>query len=241
MSIQPHILVTSNQVSEKAIVCGEPDRVNRIAAHLLDVEYLADNREFRLVRGYYKDTIVTICSTGIGAPSAIIALEELHQCGVKQLIRIGSIGALQSQIAIGDVIIAEAAVRDDGGSTSYVKSSFPACANHRLVGKLKEYCEHKNIVAHSGIVRSHDSFYTDQEQEICRYWHRQGVLGADMETAALLTVGRIRQLEVAAILTNVVLFEQDVKEGVNDYVAKSKVSAQGEQYAILAALNALCY
>ena len=240
MSIQPHILVAPHQVSEKAVVCGEPNRVNRIAAHLTDVESLADNREFRLMRGRYGDTTVTVCSTGIGAPSAIIALEELYQCGVKQLIRIGSAGALQPQIAIGDVIIAEAAVRDDGGSASYVKPGFPACANHRLVGKLQAYCAQQHICAHSGVVRSHDSFYTDQEQELCHYWHRQGVLGADMETAALFTVGRLRQLEVAAILANVVLFEQDVKAGVNDYVAASKASAQGEQHAILAALNALC-
>lgn len=240
MSIQPHILVAPHQVSDKAIVCGEPARVNRIASLLTEVEFLAENREFRLMRGRYGQILITVCSTGIGAPSALIALEELHQCGVKQLIRIGSAGALQPHIAIGDVIIAEAAVRDDGGSASYVKPSFPAYANHRLVAKLQEYCVQHRISTHSGVVRSHDSFYTDQEQDLCNYWHRQGVFGADMETAALFTVGRLRELEVAAILTNVVLFEQDVKAGVNDYVAASQACAQGERHAILAALNALC-
>ena len=68
-----------------------------------------------------------------------------------------------------------------------------------------------------GLVRSHDSFYRDDEQEVCRYWHARGVLGADMETASLLTVGRLRKVRVAAVLCNVVLFEQDVQDGVNEY------------------------
>ncbi|MCW8330007.1 nucleoside phosphorylase [Photobacterium sp. SDRW27] len=239
MSKQPHILVEPHQVSDKVIVCGEPDRVNRIAEHLSDVEFLAENREFRLVRGLYNQSWVTVCSTGIGAASALIALEELQQCGMKQMVRVGSAGALQNAIALGDIIIAEAAVRDEGGSNSYVKNAFPACSDTSLVNGLNEYCDQQQISFHSGVVRSHDSFYTDEEQEICRYWHQKGVLGADMETSALLTVGRLRGVKVAAILTNVVLFEQDVQQGVTDYVAESAATMQGERHAILAALHAL--
>lgn len=239
MGKQPHILVDAEDVSERVIVCGEPDRVNRIAGYLTDVKPLSDNREFRLIRGQYNGKLVTICSTGIGSPSAIIALEELKQCGVKKIIRVGSAGSLQPNIALGDVIIAEAAVRDEGGSKSYVSSSFPAYASLRLTLGLVNYCADNKVRFHQGVVRSHDSFYTDDEDAICHYWHNKGVLAADMETSALLTVGWLRNLEVASILTNVVLYQQDVKEGVADYVSANDVMAQGEAKATKAALFAL--
>lgn len=239
MSKQPHLLVEPHHISDKVIVCGEPDRVNRIAAHLSEVECLAENREFRLMRGIYNNTAITVCSTGIGAASALIALEELRLCGATHIVRVGSAGALQPHIGLGDLIIAEAAVRDEGGSNSYVPAAFPAYSDIRLLNGLHAYCEQAGIAAHGGVVRSHDSFYTDDEQAICQFWHKKGVLGADMETAALLTVGRLRGLKVAAVLANVVLFEQDVKEGVADYVAESETTSHGERNAILAALHAL--
>ncbi|MGF1685641.1 nucleoside phosphorylase [Photobacterium japonica] len=239
MSKQPHLLVEPHQITDKVIVCGEPDRVNRIAEHLTDVECLAENREFRLMRGQYQGTPITVCSTGIGAASALIALEELRLCGATHLVRVGSAGALQHHIGLGELIIAEAAVRDEGGSNSYVPAAFPAYSDTSLINGLQAYCAHAAITAHAGVVRSHDSFYTDEEQQICQFWHKKGVLGADMETAALLTVGRLRGMKVATILTNVVRFEQDVQEGVADYVAESEATSQGERHAILAALHAL--
>jgi uridine phosphorylase len=88
-------------------------------------------------------------------------------------------------------------------------------------------------------VRSHDSFYRDDEQAVCRYWHERGVLGADMETASLLTVGRLRRVRVAAVLCNVVAFEQDVQQGVSDYASSQAAMMAGERLAIAAALHAL--
>lgn len=104
---QPHIAVGIADVSEKVIVCGEPDRVDRIATLLDNSEQLANNREYRVVSGDYQGQKITVCSTGIGAPSAIIALEELAMCGAKYLIRVGSAGALQSHIQLGELIVAE--------------------------------------------------------------------------------------------------------------------------------------
>ena len=239
MDKQPHILATKQDVSERVIVCGDPRRVDRIAECLTNITLIADNREFRLINGYYNGLLITVCSTGIGSPSAIIALEELKQCGAKKIIRVGSAGALQSNIALGDVIIAEAAVRDEGGSQSYVSSSFPAYANFTLVSHLNKYCNKLSHPYHQGIVRSHDSFYIDDEEEICLYWSKRGVLGADMETSALLTLGRLRGVEVASILTNVVLYKQDVKDGINDYVSANDIMTSGEQFSIQAALFAL--
>ncbi len=236
---QPHIQVAPGALCERVIVCGEPNRVNRIAAHLSDAVLLADNREYRVMKGRYEGVEIAVCSTGIGAPSAIIALEELRQCGVTHMVRVGSAGALQPEIALGDLIIAEAAVRDDGGSKAYVDAAYPAVADLGLTQRLIAHCNAHGVVHHCGIVRSHDSFYTDQEAALCAHWHGKGVLGADMETAALMTLGRLRKVKVAAVLTNVVRYQQDVKAGVTEYVNADKAMAEGEVRAIKAALYAL--
>lgn len=240
MSKQPHIAVSAEQVSDRVIVCGEPDRVNRIAALLEQPELLAENREYRVMSGQYQGYTITVCSTGIGAPSAIIALEELAQCGARYMVRVGSAGALQGDIGLGELIVAEAAVRDEGGSKAYVASEFPAVANHHLVTSIESYIKQHQYPAHFGIVRSHDSFYTDGEEQLCHYWNKKGVLGADMETSALLTVGKLRGLQVASVLNNVVLYQQDVQDGINQYANADEVMMQGEMMAAKAALYALC-
>ena len=240
MSVQPHIAVSAEQVSERVIVCGEPDRVNRIVALLERPELLADSREYRVMNGQYQGQPITVCSTGIGAPSAIIALEELAQCGAKYMVRVGSAGALQANIGLGELIVAEAAVRDEGGSKAYVASEFPAVASHQLVAGISSYLKQRQYPSYAGIVRSHDSFYTDGEDQLCQYWNKNGVLGADMETSALLTVGRLRGLQVASVLNNVVLYQQDVQDGVNQYASADEVMMKGEMMAAEAALYALC-
>jgi len=240
MNKQPHICVDNSQVSNKVIVCGEPDRVNRIASLLDQTELIAENREYRLINGHYKGQKLTICSTGIGAPSMIIALEELRSCGAKYIIRVGSAGALQPNIALGDLILVEAAVRSEGGSRAYIESGFPAVSDLDLLMSLRKNLDNNGHRFHSGIIRSNDSFYTDEENDLCKYWSQKGVLGADMETSALLTVGRIRGLKVASLLNNVVLYQQDVKEGINEYVDSNESMMKGEISAFKAALNTLC-
>ncbi len=237
---QPHIAVGIADVSEKVIVCGEPDRVNRIATLLDNSEQLANNREYRVVSGDYQGQKITVCSTGIGAPSAIIALEELALCGAKYLIRVGSAGALQSYIQLGELIVAEGAVRDEGGSKAYITDTYPAVASRALTTGIEGYLRQHNYPTHYGIVRSHDSFYTDDEDTLCKHWNRKGVLGADMETSALFTVGRLRGLQVASILNNVVLYQQDVQEGVSEYANANDTMQKGELMAAKAALSALC-
>ncbi|PTO51135.1 uridine phosphorylase [Vibrio splendidus] len=239
MAKQPHIGVDETQIAPLVIVCGEPDRANRIASLLEDVEMVSENREYRIFTGAYQGKAISVCSTGIGAPSMIIAVEELKFCGVTHIVRVGSAGAMQSHIRLGELIIAEGAVRDEGGSTAYVKPSYPAYASFSLLKELDKFLQQQITPYYLGTVRSHDSFYTDDEQALCQYWNGKGILGADMETSALFTVGRLRGLNVASILNNVVLYEQDVKEGVGQYVDEAEAMMQGERLASLAALEAL--
>ncbi|QNE02507.1 nucleoside phosphorylase [Vibrio vulnificus] len=239
MSKQPHLCVDETQVAERVIVCGEPDRANRIAALLENAELIAENREYRLFNGEFQGKAITVCSTGIGAPSMIIAVEELKQCGAKYIIRVGSAGAMQPNIALGELIVAEGAVRDEGGSKAYIDVAYPAYASFSLLKGLDGYLQMQTVPYHMGVVRSHDSFYTDDEETLCQYWNKKGILGADMETSALFTVGRLRGLHVASVLNNVVRYQQDVKEGVSQYVNDDDAMMAGEKRASLAALTAL--
>nr|WP_237468676.1 nucleoside phosphorylase [Vibrio stylophorae] len=237
--MMPHLAVTPDDIPALAIVCGEPNRVNRLAVLLEQPKLIAENREYRIMRGTFAGQPVVICSTGIGAPSALIALEELRQCGVEKIIRVGSAGALQPNINLGELVVVEAAVRDDGGSKAYVDAAYPASADPSLQLALAKACQQIEQSYHCGIVRSHDSFYTDQEDQLCEFWHQKGVLAADMETAALLTVGRLRGLKMGAILNNVVLYQADVQEGVSQYVDADTLLMNAEKQAGRAALIAL--
>lgn len=236
---QPHINCDENDIHERVIVCGDPARVERIALLGTSPRHISTNREFTVYETTFNHLPVTICSTGIGGVSALIALEELVKCGAQAIIRVGSAGALQPEIKLGELIIAEGAVRHDGASKAYIETSYPAIADIGLTSKLIQYLNSQQISHVTGLVRSHDSFYTEQEEQICAYWSKHGVLGADMETSALLTLGRLRGIKVAAILCNVVEYQADLESSIADYKDSDQLLAQSETNASSAALAAL--
>ena len=236
--LQPHIQLDAVN-ARCAILPGDPARLDRIATELTDVSELAYNREFRTLCGMYEGMPVIACSTGIGGSSASIAIEELHNLGVDTMIRIGSCGALQKGIGLGDLIFAEGAVRDEGTSRAYADIRFPAVPNHRLLEECIRKAEEMMWTYHTGIVHSHESFYIDTNAEEEAMWSRYGVLGADMETAALFTVGRLRRIRTASILNNVVLYGTDTSESIGSYADGAALTAEGERREIITALSAL--
>jgi len=236
---QPHILCSESDVSSYVLMAGDPQRVLRVAQHLDQWEEIAYNREFRSGKGFYKGVPVTVISTGIGGPSMVIALEELISCGAEYFIRIGSCGASQRDIAIGDLVIATGTVREDGASQMYIGKEYPAVADFSLLTALVNSCHKLQYKYHIGITRSHDSFYIDDEAELMIKANKNGVLASDMETATLFTVASLRGVRAASILNNVVLFEGDLKEGISDYADESEDRASlGEKREIEAALEA---
>ncbi len=236
---QPHIQCKREDVAKMVMLPGDPARVDRVAKYLDEYEEIAFNREFKSIKGKYKGMDVTVISTGIGGASACIALEELVACGGEYFIRIGSLGAYQQNIAIGDLVIAEGAVREDGASKMYIEENYPAVSNSEIVENLKKMALELNYPHHLGIVRSHDSFYIDNENEVIEYWSKKGVLGGDMETATLLTLGRLRGVKVGSILNNVVLYKEDVKDGINSYVGLENMAEEGEKREIILALETM--
>lgn len=237
-AIQPHIRLGEGLGIRYALLPGDPARVARAAESLKEAEELAHNREYRSIRGRYKGVPVLVLSTGIGGASMAIAVEELCRIGITAAIRIGSCGSLQPGIGQGELILVSAAVRDDGASKAYAPNEFPAAADLDLLSLCRRAAHEGKFPHRVGLARSHDSFYTDREEEICRYWSKMGVLGADMETAALYTVAALRGIKAASILNNVVLWEGDTAEGIDQYVSGEGLCAQGERAEILTALDA---
>ena len=237
--LQPHIRLDQNHGAVCALLPGDPARLDRIKTFLSDVNELAYNREYRSLVGSYQGIRVLAVSTGIGGASAGIAVEELHNLGVQNMIRIGSCGALQPQVKIGDLILVNGAVRDDGASKTYIDPIFPAVPDSELLFACVRAAKARAYRFHTGIARSHDSFYTDRETEIDSYWSKRGVLGADMETAALYTIGFLRGIRTMSILNNVVAFETDTLDAIGSYVDGERAAMQGEEHEILVALEAL--
>lgn len=234
---QPHILCSESDVEKMVMLPGDPERVLRVAGFLDTWEEIAYNREFRTIKGTYKGMPITVTSTGIGGASATIALEELIACGAKYFIRIGSAGACQPQIDIGDLIISTGAVREEGASRMYVSENYPAVACFNLVRVIADTSKELGYKTFMGITRSHDSFYIDDELERMKLWNSKKVLGSDMETSAIYTIGSLREVSVASILNNVVRYEDDVKDGINDYVEDDNKAAEGEKKEIILALE----
>jgi uridine phosphorylase len=135
---QPHLLVEEGDLADIALVPGDPGRVDRIADHCENTETVAQNREYKLVNASYGGRQLTICSTGIGAPSAAIAAEELHAVGVETLVRVGTCGALQSDIEIGDMVVATGAAKDEGTTRRYEAETVPAVASYDVLSALVE-------------------------------------------------------------------------------------------------------
>ena len=235
--LQPHIQL-ENMGIRCAILPGDPARVDRIAQQLENPQELTFNREYRSLRGAYQGLPILAMSTGMGGASMAIAVEELKNIGITHIIRIGSCGALQEGIGLGDLILVNAAVRDDGASRTYVPEQYPAVADTGLLLACMESAKERGFHHHVGLARSHDSFYIDNEEEVSAAWSKRGVLGSDMETAALFTVARLRGLKAASILNNVVIWGEDTGESIGSYADGDDLTAKGERDEITVALDA---
>lgn len=239
MEMQPHIQLPSDLAIDKVLLPGDPARVNRVKKWLDSPEELVFNREYKSVIGSYKGSRVLVLSTGMGGPSTGIAVEELANIGVKYAIRIGSCGALQTEMQLGDLLIATGAVRDEGTTKAYIEETYPAVPDFQLLSHIKQALDTKQYPCHFGLARSHDSFYTDKEAAIDAYWSKIGVLGADMETASLFIIGRLRGVQTASILNVVVAADSDLESGVNEFVNAGEKVMEGENHQIEVALEAL--
>ncbi|QZP37571.1 nucleoside phosphorylase [Halobaculum magnesiiphilum] len=200
MANQPHLLVDEGDVHEIALIPGNPDRVDRIADHCDESELVAENREYRIVNATYDGVDLTICSTGIGCPSAAIAIEELHNVGVETVIRVGTCGGLQTDVEIGDMVVATGSAKEEGTSKRYESETYPAVPDYDTLTALVDAAEANDEEVHVGPIVSDDAFYNESDEYVDD-WEEAGLLAIEMEASAVFSLARRRGMNAGAICT----------------------------------------
>lgn len=206
---QYHIGLNVGDVGEYVIMPGDPKRCAKIAEYFEDAKLVADRREYTTYTGFLNGVKVSVTSTGIGGPSASIALEELVNIGAKTFIRVGTCGGIQTDVEGGDIVIATGAIRMEGTTREYAPIEFPAVANLDVVNSLVQAAKNLGHEYHTGVVQCKDSFYGQHSPEEMpvnyellnkwEAWKRMGCLASEMESAALFIVGSFLRVKVGSV------------------------------------------
>jgi uridine phosphorylase len=205
-----HVGLAPGEVGGYVLMPGDPFRTALIAPYLDGAEEKAFSREYRTFTGTLAGVPVSTCSSGIGGPSAAIAVEELGELGAHTFLRVGTCGAAQPGMRLGELVIATGSVRSEGTPNGYVPLEYPAIASLDVVTSVREAADAAGVKAHLGIIRSVDALYSDllparmpRREELEReleVWARAGVVANDMESATILVVASIRRLRAGVIL-----------------------------------------
>ena len=195
---QFHIHCNPGDIGRYCIVPGDPGRVPSIAQYFDGAKQVAYNREYNVWTGYLLGEKVTACSTGIGGPSAAIAMEELHKCVAETFIRTGTCGGIDLKVQSGDIVVATGAIRYEHTSREHAPIEFPAVADFEIASCLAQATRNLGLPLHMGVVQNKDSFYGQHSPEASpvyyelkqkwESWKRLGVKASEMESAALFVV-----------------------------------------------------
>lgn len=197
--LQKHIRCRYGDLARYVLVPGDLGRARRIAERFDESRLVAENREYILYTGSYKGIPVSVCSTGIGGPSASIAVEELIKIGADTFIRVGSAGARQPDIPIGEVIVVTGAYRGEGTSADYVPLPYPALADLDVTQALCNAARKKGITLRRGISYTRDAYYV-KDEELSRRLTEAGVVCSEQECATIFVVASIRGVRAGAIV-----------------------------------------
>lgn len=214
--IRFHLKIRNGDVGRYVILPGDPGRVPLIAKYLDNAEQIACNREYNVYTGYLDGVKVSVCSTGIGGPSAAIAVEELIESGADTFIRVGTSGGINLKVVGGDLLIASAAVRSEGTSHEYIPDGYPAVADFEVTRALKDAGDELSTNedgnrCHVGVVHCKDNFYgeidpnnTGVASKLNAAWEgyvKCGCLTSEMESAAIFSVALLRGVRAGAVMT----------------------------------------
>ena len=205
-----HVGLVEEEVGKYILYPGDPARTAVIAKYLDGAKEVAFSREYRTFTGSLGGVPVSTMSTGMGGPSVAIGVEELRELGVHTFLRVGTCGATQPEIKMGDLVIATGAVRTEGTGDSYVPKEFPAVADYEVVTALLESARELGAPHHLGIIRAVDSLYSDLLPDTMpngpglraelEMWQRAGVIANDMESSTLFVLASVRRLRAGSIL-----------------------------------------
>jgi len=206
-----YLKVKPSECAQHVILVGDPARQSMFASQMQDVSEVASEREFRTLSGAYKGTPISVISVGIGAPSAVLVLEELWELGVKVVLRAGT--GMSLGVPLGDFILAQAATRNEGTSPSYLPMPFPAVPDGDLFLHFHAVLTQEKAPLSSGVILTSDGFYTHMfrhavdgkkperpETILIQEYDRYGIISADMETSALYIAGQYLGLKCLTLL-----------------------------------------
>ena len=222
--VQFHIQCGPGDAGGWCILPGDPGRCQSIAAYFDEPAFVCSNREFTTWTGTLEGERVSAVSTGIGGPSAAIAMEELHQIGVHTFLRVGTCGGIRLDVRSGDVVVATGAVRMEGTSREYAPIEYPAVPDYQVLTALTAAAERLGKSWKAGVVQCKDSFYGQHSpgrmpvsyelEQKWEAWKRLGVLASEMESAALFTVAAARGVRCGSVF-HVIWNQEREKAGLD--------------------------
>ncbi len=205
---QHHIDMKAGDIAPTVLVPGDPGRVEVFAGLMDEAHKMAEKREYVTYTGTKGGVPISCTSGGLGCPPTSIAVEELIRIGAKNIIRIGTCGALQPFLKPGHMIIATGAVRGEHTSEEFISMEYPAVADYRVVRALVDACEQLKIPYHLGIIRTHDAYYMESPQAIGDYksriqpWIDMGVLALENESSSIFVISSMHGIRAGTILTS---------------------------------------
>lgn len=206
MELQHHIKCKPGDLAHSVLLPGDLKGAQLISTHMDNPRQVASNREFNTYTGAYQGVPASVISTGVGAPSASIVVEEAIKVGARNMIRVATCGALQPDVHPGDLIIATAAVRGDGTTPGYIDMSYPAIADFHLVRALVDAARELGVSYHLGVIRTHDAFYVESPFAYGDYrartacWTEANVLAVENEASAIFVISSLRGCRGACLL-----------------------------------------
>ena len=223
-----HLHIKKGDVGRYVLLPGDPARCEKIARYFDNPQFIAQNREYVTWTGTLLGEKVSVVSTGIGCPSAAIAVEELIEVGADTLVRVGSSGSMQPHVHTGDVVIVNASIRDEGTTQHYLPIEFPAVADIEVVNAMLEGALRLGHTTHTGISQSKDSFYGEVERprmpmaaHLEERWNAfiaGGALCSEMESSALFILSSIYRKRAGGVM--LVINEFDLAEVDEEDAAK---------------------
>ena len=205
-----HLKIRPGDVGRYVLMCGDPARVEKIAAYFDDARFVQSARDYTIWTGTLEGEKVSACSHGIGSPSTAIAVEELIHCGADTFIRIGSAGGMAPEVIGGDVVIGTGAIRMEGTTKEYAPPEYPAVADYRIVNALSDAAKELSVPFHVGVLHNKDNFYGQHSpdtmpvrDELKAKWQAFldcGALASEMESAALFIIAAVRRARAGALV-----------------------------------------
>lgn len=215
-----HLHIKEGDVGRYVLLPGDPGRCEKIAQYFDNPHFVAHNREYVTWTGTLLGEKVSVVSTGIGCPSAAIAVEELVDVGADTFVRVGSSGSMQANVHMGDIVVVTASIRDEGTTSHYLPVEFPAVANVDVVNAMQASAKALGLHHHCGVSQSKDSFYGEVErtrmpmsahlEERWNAWVSGGALCSEMESSAIFVLSSIYRKRAGGVM--LVINESELAE-----------------------------